>query len=62
MHGGAGALISIGLLQSVDWTSMERCVNHQWSSGRQPFPSSSVDSTAGATVQSPCLLGLLSLQ
>ena len=33
MHGGAGALISIGLLRKVDWPSMERCVNHLWSSG-----------------------------
>jgi len=38
MHGGAGALISVGLLRGVDWDAMERCVNHQWSSGITPPP------------------------
>lgn len=34
MHGGAGALISIGLLRRVSWEAISRCVNNQWSSGK----------------------------
>lgn len=34
MHGGAGALISIGMLKAVDFDEMEDCVLREWSTGK----------------------------
>lgn len=39
MHGGAGALISVGLLKQVKWEAMEECVLTSFSSGEWPFHS-----------------------
>lgn len=35
MHGGAGALISVGLLRKVDFKVMERCVLGEWNTGTE---------------------------
>jgi len=37
MHGGAGALISIGLLRAVSYDHMHRCVQGAYSSGGDAF-------------------------
>jgi hypothetical protein len=37
MHGGAGALISIGLLRSVSFQQMHACVEGAYSSGGDAF-------------------------
>ncbi len=37
MHGGAGALISVGLLRSVSYDHMHRCVHGAYSSGGDAF-------------------------
>ncbi len=37
MHGGAGALISIGLLKSISFRSFEACVLQQHDSGGDAF-------------------------
>ena len=42
MHGGAGALISVGLLRKVSWEAISRCVNNQWSSGKLGSASESI--------------------
>ena len=37
MHGGAGALISIGLFRQVPYEDMHRCIQQAYSSGGDGF-------------------------
>lgn len=37
MHGGAGALISVGLLRQVPYEHMHRCIQESYSSGGDAF-------------------------
>ncbi|KAK9807756.1 hypothetical protein WJX72_008195 [[Myrmecia] bisecta] len=37
MHGGAGAILSVGLLRKVNWTSMENCVLSLYSTGGDAY-------------------------
>ena len=36
MHGGAGGIMSIGLMRSVSFEFMERCIKSLYSTGRLP--------------------------
>ena len=52
MHGGAGALISIGMLKAVDFDEMEDCVLREWSTGKRLQPSKAGLSNVRRSIQS----------
>lgn len=37
VHGGAGVLVSVGLLRSVDFDSLRRDITKSWNSGGDAF-------------------------
>lgn len=48
MHGGAGALISVGMLSNITWDWMHECVTRSYSTG---------ESGVGKCGDGGCLLG-----
>lgn len=50
MHGGAGALISIGLLRGVSYDHMHRCVQGAYSSGGDAFITECLWEVQGSTI------------
>lgn len=55
MHGGSGALFSIGLLRKVSYDQMEDCILSQWGSGKSALPSPSCTAFINPPIWSPFL-------
>ena len=54
MHGGAGALISVGLLRQVPYEHMHKCIQEAYSSGGDGFITECLWEVRGTFIRTSC--------